>query len=362
MIGYNSQEYKANGFIPTGLTDLLNRLDKRNPNLLDMLGPDVLSYRELWRLYRWVWRGTESRRFSAALNEALGSSGVVRVRSRYAPYNKRKICWLLNEGLHEKLSGEFGGEDYGKFLDFTRFSRIKHLRKTMHKHLVGEFCSAARKLGLGVRQHEIEFIDKGALIRQRYWELRVPRAGRFVLAFRQFNCRLVYKCDLFEELWVCRAIFAEGIACRRTGLVTADRIRPEDRHPEVLPTTRGVRICVVAPETDVGYLRRHAGVRAFYVSVPRYVPGFKDSRSNYRGQVTTRRRLYLGIIEGLRKLIRALFKMFYRGKRDKYVLYMIQRHGIRFEPEVKSLADLLPDRLPKPNSDRIPVPKPVRPP
>jgi hypothetical protein len=326
-----------------------------------MLGPDVLSYRELWRLYRWVWRGTESKRFSAALNEALGG-GVVRVRSRYAPYNKKKICWLLNEELHEKLSGEFGTDNYGEFLDFTRFSRIKHLRKLMRKHLVEEFCSAAKRLGLGVTQREIEFIDGGALIRQRYWELRVPRFGRFVLAFRQFNCRPVYKCDLWEELWVCRAIFAEGIACRRTGLVTADRIRPKDRHPEVLPTTKGVRICVAAPETDVGHLRRHAGVRAFYVSVPRYVPGFKDPRSNYRGQVTTRRRLYFGILEGLKKLVWGLFKALHLGKRDRYILYVIQRCGIRFEPEIRSLADLLPDRLPKPNSDRLPVPKPVWPP
>lgn len=311
--------------------------------IINELNPNILAYRELWRAFKQ--KSGHPEKFSATLNAAIGCGDITKVQSHYAPYNKRKLCFLVDQKTHEKLTDEFGTNKYGKHLRFDRFSKIKRRRKLMRKHLVEEFARAARAMGLSVRQLNIKFIYDGAFVNERYWELGVPGAGRFVLAFRQFNCRPVTRCDIAcQELLVARAIYAEGVACQETELVTADKIRPEDRYPEILPTTKPAQIVIVAPEVDSKYLRKHR-VNALYINGPRYVPGFADLRSNYHKQVKTRRGLRIGLEFALRKFVFFVFKRRFPKAKNIYVIFRMKRCGIVFECSDVSLADFLPERL-----------------
>lgn len=309
---------------------------------MDLLNPTPLCYRESWRGFK---RETgRPERFSATLNKVLEDGRVHIVRSHYAPYNKKKLCFLVNRKVHEKLSNEFGTNDYGRYIRFDRFSEIKRRRRLMRKHLVEEFVAVAKGHGLGVGQRKIEFLANGTLIRERYWELRVPGAGSFVLVFRQFNCRDVTLCDLRRELGVARALYALRIAGRKVDFTRADKIEPESRHPEVTPATKPVSLVIVAPEVNAEYLGS-VGIRALYVNGPRYVPGFSDPRSNYFGQVRTRRGLRIGLEFALRRFVFFIFKRRFPRARNAYVIFRMRRCGIVFERSNVSLADFLPERL-----------------
>ena len=313
--------------------------------LSSLLNPDILCFRELWRAFK---KNTGSpEKFSSVLREAISTSEVHRIKGRYKPYHQRKLCWLVPTKLHEKLLDEFKTTDYGRYLDFTRFVKIKKRIKKMRKHLVEEFVAAAKRMGLGVEQHEIEFLTNGTLIREKYWALRVPGVGSFVLVFRQFNSRDVSLCDVWRELGVAKALYALRIVGRKTDFVRADKIEAEFRYPEVTPATKPVPLVVVAPEVNTEHLRK-VGVQALYINGPRYVPGFADIRSNYHGQVKTRKGLRVGLEIALESFVFFLFKRRYPRAKDAYVIFRMKRCGIVFERDETSLADFLPEKLKQP--------------